>query len=179
MISPKQKRFCEEYIKDLNGKEAAIRSGYSKNTATQIASSYLNKPAIVEYLEKLQSKTAKRNQITLDELIQDLAEIKNINIADLYDENGSLKDLHQLPGEFTKCIQEITQIKSNWGKGGENEKQTTKVKFYSRLDAIEKLAKHLGFYEKDNSQSKPEVKFVMNVPDQETANEIKKLHEPD
>ncbi len=165
MINEKRKRFCEEYIKDLNGKEAAIRAGYSERTAKQEAYKLLNIDEVSDYVAKLQSKVAKRNEITIDELIQDLAEIKNINIVDLYDNDGSLLDLNSLPSEFTKCIQEITQIKSSWGKEGENEKATTKVKFYSRLEAIEKLAKHLGFYEKDNRQSKPEIKleFPYNI----------------
>jgi len=34
----------------------------------------------------------------------------------------------------------------------EAKRVTTKYKLYAKLDAIEKLAKHLGFYEKDNRQ---------------------------
>ena len=151
MISPKQQRFCEEYIKDLNGSEAAIRAGYSKKTARNKASNLLDDPAIVDYLQQLQKKVAERNNITVDELIQDLIEIKNINIATLYDKEGKLRNINELPKSFTKCIQEVYKTKTG-----------IKYKFYSRLDAIEKLARHLGFYEKDNSQSKPE--FTMHLP---------------
>jgi len=163
-MNAKRQRFCEEYMKDLNGKEAAIRAGYAKKHAAFEASKLLAIPEISEYVTQLKKETSKRNNITVDELIQDLAEIKNINVADLYDENGLLKDLHQLPREFTKCINEITETKSIWGKEGENEKTVRKVKFYSRLDAIEKLAKHLGFYEKDNKQQS-ELKFKIEIVD--------------
>jgi phage terminase small subunit len=33
MLTPKQARFVEEYLVDLNAKQAAIRAGYSPKTA--------------------------------------------------------------------------------------------------------------------------------------------------
>lgn len=146
MLSDKRKRFCEEYVKDLNAAKAAIRAGYAEDHARQTAHNILVLPEAEEYIAILQESTAKRNEITIDELIHDLIEINNINMADFYDKEGKLKNISDLPKEFTRCIQEIQLTKAG-----------TKYKFYSRTDAIEKLAKHLGFYEKDNKQSKPEV----------------------
>ena len=37
-LTPKQARFCEEYVIDLNGKQAAIRAGYSQRSAEYLAS---------------------------------------------------------------------------------------------------------------------------------------------
>jgi len=164
MLNNKRKRFCEEYVKNLNGNEAAILTGYSKKTARNVASNLLAMPEVKEYVEILQDEIAKRNEITIDELIQDLAEMKNINIADLYDEDGLLIDISQLPASFTRCIQEVVETKSG-----------LKIKFYSKLDAIEKLAKHLGFYEKDNEQSKTEMSINITVDSQETKDELTKL----
>ena len=42
-LTPKQERFCQEYMKDLNGTQAAIRAGYSKETARQQAQRLLTK----------------------------------------------------------------------------------------------------------------------------------------
>ena len=163
MINEKRKRFCEEYIKDLNGKEAAIRAGYSERTAKQEAYKLLNIDEVSDYVAKLQSKVAKRNEITIDELIQDLLEMNNVNIADLYDKKGKMKNISDLPRNLTKCIQEIQITRAG-----------TKYKFYSRLEVLEKLAKHLGFYEKDNRQSKPEIKlefpYNINVESREKPN---------
>ena len=154
MLNAKRKRFCEEYVKTLNATESALKAGYKEKSAGQEGHNLLQMPDIQKYLQKLQAGLAKKHAITIDELIKDLAEIKNINIAEIYDENGFIKELHQLPSEFTKCIQEIHETKFSYGKN-DSEKAVTKIKFYSRLDAIEKLAKHLGFYEKDNEQSRP------------------------
>ena len=59
-LTPKQRRFIQEYAVDLNGTQAAIRAGYSPKTARSIASETLQRPAIQqglrahgEYLQKL------------------------------------------------------------------------------------------------------------------------------
>lgn len=50
-LNPKQQRFCEEYLVDLNATQAAIRAGYSKKTASAIGHENLRKKEIVEYLD--------------------------------------------------------------------------------------------------------------------------------
>lgn len=35
MLTPRQERFCQEFIKDGNGTQSAIRAGYSKRTANE------------------------------------------------------------------------------------------------------------------------------------------------
>ena len=51
-MTVKQQRFCDEYLIDLNGTQAAIRAGYSAKTAGSIAKEYLQKPHIKEYLSQ-------------------------------------------------------------------------------------------------------------------------------
>lgn len=50
-MTPKQKRFCDEYLIDLNATQAAIRAGYSKKTANVIGMENLTKPYLKEYIE--------------------------------------------------------------------------------------------------------------------------------
>lgn len=45
-LSRKQVKFCNEYLKDLNATQAAIRSNYSEKTAYAIAHENLRKPEI-------------------------------------------------------------------------------------------------------------------------------------
>lgn len=51
-LTAKQKRFCDEYLVDLNATQAAIRAGYSEKTAGVIGCENLSKPNIKEYIEK-------------------------------------------------------------------------------------------------------------------------------
>ena len=45
-LTEKQKRFCDEYLIDLNATQAAIRAGYSPDTAYSIGQENLKKPEI-------------------------------------------------------------------------------------------------------------------------------------
>ncbi len=49
-LTDKQRRFCEEYCIDLNATQAAIRAGYSKDTAGVIGSENLSKDYLVDYI---------------------------------------------------------------------------------------------------------------------------------
>lgn len=61
-LTPKQKTFCEEYVKNGgNGTQAAITAGYSKKNANVIASENLTKPYISAYIAELQDEIDERN----------------------------------------------------------------------------------------------------------------------
>lgn len=58
-LTPKQQRFCDEYLIDMNGTQAAIRAGYSKKTAYAIAIENLKKPMLKNYIsERMAEKEA-------------------------------------------------------------------------------------------------------------------------
>lgn len=67
-MTAKQKRFCDEYLIDLNATQAAIRAGYSKKTAKQVANENLTKPYLKKYIdermaEKEDSLIAKQDEV--------------------------------------------------------------------------------------------------------------------
>ena len=76
-LNPKQKRFVEEYLVDLNGTKAAIRAGYSKRTAVKIAAENLHKPLITEAIQKAIQKRSERTEITQDEIVKDLQDLRD------------------------------------------------------------------------------------------------------
>lgn len=51
-MNPKQKRFADEYLIDLNGTQAAIRCGYSAKTAAEQASRLLTDVRITAYIKE-------------------------------------------------------------------------------------------------------------------------------
>lgn len=75
-LTDKQRLFCHEYLKDLNGTQAAIRAGYSENSAQEIASENLSKPMVSEYLESLKNEKFKQVDITVDDIINDIIETR-------------------------------------------------------------------------------------------------------
>jgi phage terminase small subunit len=71
-MKAKEQRFCEEYVVDFNGTQAAIRAGYSKKTAGQIATEYLKKPHIAAYVADLQEELRNKTGLSAELVIEEL-----------------------------------------------------------------------------------------------------------
>ena len=69
-MNERQKRFCDEYLVDLNAKQAAIRAGYSERTAYSIGQENLNKPELKIYIEKRLQSKEKTLIASQDELLE-------------------------------------------------------------------------------------------------------------
>ncbi len=71
-LTPKQARFVEEYLLDLNATQAAIRAGYSARNADKIGPELLGKTRVAEAVKAAQQARTERTEITQDEVIQGL-----------------------------------------------------------------------------------------------------------
>ena len=74
-MTPKQKRFCDEYLIDLNATQAAIRAGYSKKTANRIATENLSKPVIKEYVAERMAEKESELIADQDEVLRYLTSV--------------------------------------------------------------------------------------------------------
>jgi len=74
-LRPKQKKFCLEYLKDLNATQAAIRAGYSEKTAGEMGSENLKKPHIAEHIAELQRKISEKSEISIQNMIKYIKEV--------------------------------------------------------------------------------------------------------
>lgn len=81
-LSPKQERFVEEYLLDMNATAAAIRAGYKERTAAQQGHNLLQKPAIAVAIREAQAKLAERTKITQDYVLEKLKEIADSDAGD-------------------------------------------------------------------------------------------------
>lgn len=71
-LTPKQARFVEEYMIDLNATQAAIRAGYSAKTAGQTGAEYLKKPEIAQEIARRSEKAAKRAEVSAQDVLDGL-----------------------------------------------------------------------------------------------------------
>lgn len=154
-LTPKQERFCQEYVIDLNGSKAAVRAGYSSKSSKEIASELLTKPNIQDFIQKLRNDISERNRIDIDELVQSMASMVRFDIKDMYDDNGNLLPIPEMPKEARLMIEsfDLQEVVADGAVVG----VTKKVRTIKKLDAIEKLMKHLGGYERDNSQKQSDI----------------------
>ena len=71
-LTPKQQRFVDEYLIDLNATQSAIRAGYSPKTAEQQGFQLLKKTSVSEAIEQAQQERQKRTLVTQDDVIRGL-----------------------------------------------------------------------------------------------------------
>lgn len=74
-MTEKQKRFCDEYLIDLNATQAAIRAGYSEKNARNIASENLAKPNIRAYIDQRMAEKESALIADQDEVLKYLTSV--------------------------------------------------------------------------------------------------------
>lgn len=148
-LSDKQKRFCEEYLIDLNATQAAIRSGYSKKTAQRIGSENLSKPLISERIAALQKKRSDRIEINADMVLEEIHKMAFVKESEFYHDDGSVKLLSELTDDQKAALKSYTVKQIPIGDG---EYETIPVfMVHDKQKSLEMFMKHLGLYEKDNT----------------------------
>ena len=148
-LTAKQQKFCEEYIVDLNGTQAAIRAGYSKKTAFTIANENLNKPYIQSVISELKKKISEKTGITAERVLRELEKIGFSNIQDYLSSGGTFKDFSTVDPNNAGAISSI-KFSTTTFEGGE--RKEVQVKMWDKVSALEKIGKHIGLFEKDNEQ---------------------------
>ena len=83
-LTPKQQRFVDEYLIDLNATQAAIRAGYSEKTARSIGQRLLTNVDIQKAIEEAQSKRAEQTQIDAAYVLRRLVEIDQMDVPVSY-----------------------------------------------------------------------------------------------
>ena len=137
-MTKKQKRFVEEYLIDLNATQAAIRAGYSPDTAKSIGSENLSKPDISAAVAKAMAERSKRTGINQDRVLQELARIGFARITDVMDPaTAKIKD--DASDDDLACIQSVKIKPNEWGTERE-------VKLCDKKSALELLGRHLGMW---------------------------------
>jgi phage terminase small subunit len=99
-MTDKQKRFCEEYVKDWNGTRAAIAAGYSEKTADVISSQNLGKLKVKEYINTLTSNYQKQLNISIITQVEKLTEMMGNDDTRTRDQLEILKEIHKLLGLY-------------------------------------------------------------------------------
>lgn len=140
----KQATFVEEYLKDLNATQAAIRAGYSAKTAGQIGDENLKKPKIAAAIEKAKAERSERTKIDADWLLTRLGNELEADIAELYDEHtGALKPVHKWPKIFRQGLVagiDVNQLTVDGRSVGE----VVKVKLADRNAIKKMIGDHIG-----------------------------------
>ena len=159
-LTPKQLKFCQQKIIDLNATQASIRAGYSESTARSIGSENLSKPAIVTHLQYLMNKRAERTEITSERVLKELAKIAFFNMEDVIDDKGKTKDLKDWSRDELASVQEITE--DLLGDEESSVLVKRKIKLSDKKASLELLGRHLKLFT-DKVQHSGEVGITFDL----------------
>lgn len=138
-MTKKQKRFVEEYLIDLNATQAAIRAGYSPDTANEQGSRLLANVSVSNEINRAMAERSKRTGVNADRVVRELAKIAFVNAADVINaKDATLRN--DASEDDTAAIQSV-KVKTFGDDGLERE-----IKMADKLKALELLGKHLGMF---------------------------------
>lgn len=138
-LTAKQRKFCEEYLVDRNGTQSAIRAGYSKATAQQIATENLSKPLIRQYLQGLLDQQGLDTKVLQKDVIEGLIAISSSRIADLLtvkDGKVTIKNSSEWPENAHRSVESVRVSKDG----------SIMLKMHSKPTALKMLGDHLGLF---------------------------------
>ena len=164
-LTPKQCRFVDEYLIDLNATKAAIRAGYSTNRANAMGHENLTKPDIAAAIEAAMKARSERTEITQDRVLAEYAKLAFLDPRRFYDEHGALKPVHLLDADVAAALVGVDVVDS-FDKESQTTTTTKKIKFVDKKGALDSCARHLGMFtekvEHSGEIKTPELKLVLH-----------------
>ncbi len=151
-LTAKQERFVEEYLVDLNATQAAIRAGYSAESAGTIAAENMQKPTIRARIDEAMAELSRRTGVNQERVIRELARVAFVNAQNVV----SMKDATVLKDASQDDTAAIASVKVKVIQG-DFESVEREVKFADKLKALELLGKHFGMFT-------DKVSLVGNIP---------------
>lgn len=154
-MSPKQARFVAEYLIDLNGKQAAIRCGYSPRTAEQQASRLLRNEQVAAAVIVGKARQLAAADLSAARVLEEMRRLAFFDVAAFFDEAGNLLPIHQMPVEARAAIAglEVARANLNPKDGKKDDEWLHKIKLAPKQHALEMLGKHFGLLEEKHSLS--------------------------
>ncbi len=169
-----QKRFCDEYLIDLNATRAykvAYKKCKSDLTARTNGSKLLTNTNIQTYISEKQKEIEQRTEVTQDMVIKELSKIAFLDIRKLYNNEGGLKNIQDIDSDTAGAINSIESVEEFDGYGEDKEQigYTKKIKLSEKTKALELLGRHLGLFNdkldinvKEKEEKKNAISDILN-----------------
>ena len=155
-LTPKEKRFCDEYLVDLNGTAAFRRAGYKpKNdaVAASLAWRLLRKEKVVAYIQGKKAKLEEKTDQATRDLLEENRRLSFSDARKLFNADGSPKAIAELDDETAACIAGI-EVEEIYEGRGENRRfvgYTRKYKLWDKNAAHDKRFRWKGLFKEPGS----------------------------
>jgi phage terminase small subunit len=167
-IDDRRARFAQEYPKDLNGTEAAIRAGYAPKSAHVTASRLLSDAKVRGEIDALLLRVAQKSEITVERTLKEIARIAYGDIRKLYREDGSFKPIHEMDDDAAAQLAGI-EIEEEYHDGvpeadiKPSVTVTRKVKRWDKGKALSQCMAYLGMHKTPESSEGGGLALTINL----------------
>jgi phage terminase small subunit len=154
-LNKNQRRFCDALLADPEeDRKKAFRAGGWKCAEKNISMSVhrvMKSKAVQAYLYQRRQRLRRNSQIKEQHLLDELGCIAFFDPADLFDVNGTLKSIQEIPQVARKAIAQLDVFTEYEGRGNSRMAvgTTTRIKFVDKKGAIDTLARMLGLFQQD------------------------------
>jgi len=128
-----ERRFADEFLKDLNATQSAIRSGFSPKTAGKTGCVMGKKPNISAYIKRKLAEQSTRTGIEFDRIMREAARIAFANPINVMNPNTG--DILTVSDDDAAAIQGIKHKPGEWGTERE-------IKFHAKDKALDLILKY-------------------------------------
>lgn len=148
-LTPKQQRFVEEYLVDLNATQAAIRAGYSARNADKLGPRLVGQSRVAEALAIALAAQRTTTEMREEEVA---AEIRVLSRSDVrhfcVDDSGTLTLAPGAPDDAWRAVSSVKhKIRSFTDKAGNTTtERSIEYRLWDKNAALEKAAKRLRYY---------------------------------
>lgn len=167
-LNDKREAFCQEYLVDLNGTQAAVRAGYSEKTANEQAARLLANVSVQQRVAELKASRNKSTQIDASYVLTRLKEIDELDVIDiLNDDLDGFKRLSEWPKSWRTSISGI-DIQTVISGGDEPiEKLVRKIKWPDKTKNLELIGRHVNVkaWEKEEEKAQTDPNITINIVD--------------
>lgn len=140
-LTDKQELFAREYLKDLNGSQAAIRAGYSEKTANEQASRLLANVNVQKFVAELKSARVEQTGIDAAYVLRRLVEIDQMDVLDILLQNGELKPIKDWPKVWRTTLSGMDVVEM---ASADSAALMKKIKWPDKVKNLELLGRHVS-----------------------------------
>jgi phage terminase small subunit len=143
-LPPRQQRFVEEYLLDLNATQAAIRAGYSAKTANPQAARLLAKVSIQAALAEAMATRADRTGITQDRVLHEIDLLQHSDITHYaIDATGNVSLTAEAPRDAMRAV---ASLKKRILHTDTSTVYETEIKLWNKPASLRMGGQHLGLF---------------------------------
>lgn len=164
-LTPKQEKFAVAVAKGATGADA-YRAAYDvkrmrDKTVHEAASRLMNDSKVAARIEQLKAPALRRAELSVENVIREVARVSMSDLRRLLDDNGNVLPPSQWDDDIAAAVSSV-EFDKDTGR-------ISKVRLWEKNASLTTAARHLGLFEKDNSQKRENLAIQINLVGQPAA----------